>query len=337
MSDPKTPHDALARAIFGTPALMAEELRAALPAPVVAHLDLASLKPIPARFADAQLQGAESDLLFSAQVAGQRALIYVLVEHQSEPDRFMPLRLLRYIGRILDAHRRRHPTEQTLPAVIPIVLCHDLKPWPYPLDLASLFDLPPQARRGLSPFLPDFRFLLDDLAVLDPAELSTRGTSALVTVTLFALKRARHADDLLSELAVIAQQFGELERAVVPDEQLSALLEYIWTTARVDRCQLLSFTKTHAGPKLEAMMKTPAEQCRDEGRAEGEAKGKAEGEAKGKAEGRAEALLKLMQLKFGVVPAQVSAIIGAGSIEQLDRWIERILSANSAAEVITGD
>jgi hypothetical protein len=238
VTDPKTPHDALVRAIFGTPALMAEELRAALPAFVVAHLDLASLRAIPARFADARLQGAESDLLFSAQVAGRRTLIYVLIEHQSKSDRFMPLRLLRYIGRILDTHRRQHPTEQTLPAVIPVVLCHDLKPWPYPLDLASLFDLPPEARRDLLPFLPNFRFLLDDLAALDLAELSARATSALVTVTLFALKRARYADDLLGELTVIAQQFGELEYAAVPDEQLSALLEYIWTTARVDRGQL---------------------------------------------------------------------------------------------------
>lgn len=36
------PHDALVRAIFGTPANMADELRAALPAKVAAHLDLSS-------------------------------------------------------------------------------------------------------------------------------------------------------------------------------------------------------------------------------------------------------------------------------------------------------
>lgn len=65
--DYKNPHDALFRTIFGTPALMAEELRAVLPPALIAHLDLASLTPVPARFIDAQLQGAESDLLFSAR------------------------------------------------------------------------------------------------------------------------------------------------------------------------------------------------------------------------------------------------------------------------------
>ena len=115
----------------------AEELRAVLPQAIAAQLDLSSLQPLPVRFADAKLQGAESDLLFSARVAGRKALLYVLVEHQSVPDRFMPLRLLRYIGRILDRYRRDHPRARRLPAVIPIVLCHDLQPWPYPADLGA--------------------------------------------------------------------------------------------------------------------------------------------------------------------------------------------------------
>jgi hypothetical protein len=51
---PTSPHDALVRAIFGTPAHMAEELRAALPREVAALLDLASLRPLPAHFADSQ-------------------------------------------------------------------------------------------------------------------------------------------------------------------------------------------------------------------------------------------------------------------------------------------
>lgn len=330
MSESKNPHDALFRAVFGTAALMAEELRAVLPAELAVHLDFNSLTPIPARFVDAQLQGAESDLLFSAQLAGRSAFVYVLVEHQSEPDRFMPLRLLRYIGRILDAHPRQHPLEQTLPAVIPIVLCHDLKPWPYPLDMAALYDLAPDARTALAPYLPNFRFMLDDLAAVAVSTLVARATSPLVTVTLFSLKRARHAEDLLVELAGIARQFGDLEHANSVDEQLSALLQYIWTVAHVDRVQRLQFARTHAGPKVETMMKTPAEQCRDEGRAEGEARGRAEGEAKGSAK----TLLKLMQLKFGSVPDDVASAITSASLQQLERWTERMLNADSAEQVV---
>jgi predicted transposase YdaD len=81
------------------------------------------------------------------------------------------------------------------------------------------------------------------------------------------------------------------------------------------------------------MKKTPAEQCRDEGRAEGEARGRAEGEAKG----CAKTLLKLMQLKFGSVPDEVTSAITSASLEQLERWTERVLSADSAAQIVAED
>jgi hypothetical protein len=63
-------------------------------------------------------------------------LLYMLVEHPSSPDPFMPLRLLRHIDRILDRYRRDHPGARHLPAVIPVVLSHELpalalssRPW----------------------------------------------------------------------------------------------------------------------------------------------------------------------------------------------------------------
>jgi hypothetical protein len=301
---------------------MAEELRAALPAAVTAQLDLQSLKPVPAHFADAQLQGSESDLLFSARVAGQRALVYVLIEHQSRPDRFMPLRLLRYIARILDAYRREHPRARRLPAVIPLVLCHDRRPWPYPLELGALYDLPENARQALAPFLPDFRFILDDLAAVDVTQLSARSVSPLVAVALFALKRARHAADLLPELLVITRQFAALEHSPAPDEQIAALLAYIWRVGQIDPRVLLEFTETHGGPKLESIMKTAAERLLDER------------EAKGEAQGQAKALLRLMLRKFGSVPPAVEASVGCASAEQLERWIERVLFADSAQDVV---
>src|SRR5690606_33804132 len=63
---PTSPHDALFKAVFATPEHMAEELRVALPEAVVANIDLTSLTPVPGSFTDANLMGAESDMLFAA-------------------------------------------------------------------------------------------------------------------------------------------------------------------------------------------------------------------------------------------------------------------------------
>jgi hypothetical protein len=43
-----------------------------------------------------------------------------------------------------------------------------------------------------------------------------------------------------------------------------------------------------------------------------------------------------MKLKFGSVSDVVSGRIDAASIEELERWVERILVATSAEDVIAG-
>jgi predicted transposase/invertase (TIGR01784 family) len=55
-------------------------------------------------FVDEDLRGSEADLLYEIEhVAGEESVwVYVLLEHQSTPDRWMRLRLLKYCCRIWD-------------------------------------------------------------------------------------------------------------------------------------------------------------------------------------------------------------------------------------------
>lgn len=71
-----------------------------------------------------------------------------------------------------------------------------------------------------------------------------------------------------------------------------------------------------------------------EGMAEGEAKGRAEGMAKGEAKGKAELLLRLLVRRFGRVSAEVEQRVRAASIEELDTFAERVLTAESLDEVL---
>ncbi len=69
----------------------------------------------------------------------------------------------------------------------------------------------------------------------------------------------------------------------------------------------------------------------EEGRAEGKAKGKAEG----KAEGEATALLKILQLRGLEVDAAAEARIReTRSLDLLDRWLERALTATTVRELL---
>jgi hypothetical protein len=74
-----------------------------------------------------------------------------------------------------------------------------------------------------------------------------------------------------------------------------------------------------------------------EGKAEGEAEGEARGEARGKAEGRVEqrrqTLAKLIKLRLGEPDAGTLARLQAASEDELDRWTERILTAETLGEL----
>jgi hypothetical protein len=59
-----------------------------------------------------------------------------------------------------------------------------------------------------------------------------------------------------------------------------------------------------------------------------------QGRAEGEARGRAEALLKLLTLRFAPVSDVVAGRVRAASIEDLERWTERVLSAATVDDVL---
>ncbi|MCZ7678650.1 MAG: Rpn family recombination-promoting nuclease/putative transposase [Sandaracinaceae bacterium] len=103
-----SPHDTLFRHAFGQAQNAAGLLKALLPAGLVATVDWETLAQREGNHVDEHLRELESDLVFSARVAGRETLFYFLVEHQSSPDRFMALRLWQYVNRVWEKWRRDH-------------------------------------------------------------------------------------------------------------------------------------------------------------------------------------------------------------------------------------
>ena len=173
MSSQPSPHDAVFRRILGEPANAASQLRAVLPDALVDRLDLDRLTRVSGSFVDATLRWRHSDLLFTVPLAGREALVYVLVEHQSSDDPLMPFRMLRYVVRVWDRYLSDHPEATRLPAVIPLVVHHNRRPWTSPTQVLDLLDLDPDVTDAVQEHLPRFRFILDDLTRVDEQTLRT--------------------------------------------------------------------------------------------------------------------------------------------------------------------
>ena len=97
MADMHQPHDRLFRSVFSDAAEAAGLLQTALPATLRNSFDWTTLTLVDGTYIDEDLLGSQSDLLYQVEhiKSGQAVSVYMLFEHQSSPDLWMPFRLLR--------------------------------------------------------------------------------------------------------------------------------------------------------------------------------------------------------------------------------------------------
>jgi predicted transposase YdaD len=318
------PHDALFRRTFSDPAHVEGELRAMLPQELVARIDFASLTVLPRSYVDEKLRDKESDLLLSVRMQGRPTLIYVLCEHQSRSDARMPLRLLGYLTRIWEQHAERHPrVDEALPPIVPLVLHHGRASWSAPTRLRDLFAIDEDTQHLLAPFLPDFTFVLDDLAAFPPSILHLRDAlSPLAKLVLFVLQRARHAADLVAELRAFTDTVDELAGTVRGPADLAVVLRYIYYVTELPPDSLREALRDTRNPYAREAIMSTAERLL------------AEGEARGEIRGRAATLVKLLTFKFGPLARDIEARIYGATVVELDQWTERVLDAASLEDVL---
>ena len=296
------PHDTLFRYAFERPEIAEGELRALLPPEVIAALDFTTLTVEPGSLADPEFAQLETDLLYRVELAGEESFVFILFEHQSSPEALMPYRMLRYMVRIWERWWRSQPS-------VPVL-------------------------EGLGPHLLNFSLRIDDLAAEAGEALRARaGLPPFGRLTLFALKRGPWANDIVTELADWMDPLRDLMATLQGREDFRLWMRYIHRAADFSLQQLLELIR-QLGSSAEEIAMTSAERLKAEGRAEGEAKGRAEGRAEGKLGGQAELLLKLLSLRFGELSSEVRARVAAASLEQLDVYAERVLSAPSLDDVL---
>jgi hypothetical protein len=238
----------------------------------------------------------------------------------------MAFRLLRYLVRIWEAVLLEQPDRQRLPAIIPVVVHHSSTGWTAATDLSALIDLDAETLAILGSYVPEFRFVLDDLSHADDAALRGRSLTALAAAGLMLLSRGRRAPDLLEELRRWIDVFGQVAQASSGLEALSALLEYAFRVGEV-LPEALRDLALQLGPAAQEAYMTAAQKLT----AEAEARGEARGEAKGKAE----LLLRQLGLRFGPLSDAAREQVLHAPPERLDIWADRVITAHSLEEVLS--
>src|SRR5262245_57635624 len=150
------------------------------------RLDLSTLERVSNSFVCTDLRERHSDLIWRFQLRGDGGgwvYVYLLLEFQSTSDPFMAVRLLTYIGLLLEDIIRKEnmKPEDRLPAVLPLVLHSGRGRWRAPLRLETHFAPVPKDLRRYLPRLT--YFLVDECRLdLDRPELERNSTAALFQI-----------------------------------------------------------------------------------------------------------------------------------------------------------
>jgi predicted transposase YdaD len=289
-------HDRLFRAGLSNPAAAAAFLIDRLPPEVAARIDWSTLKLEPGSFVDPDLRLSESDLLFSAKADGRDIGIYVLFEHQSTRDPYLPMRLLRYMVRIWHRWEQNPDNRPPYPQIVSTVLAQNGSVWDVDPTLSSLFSFtgPDDPMRR---YLPDFLYELIQLAAL-PFD-AIRGTP----------------DGILTLRVLKAERSGELLTDPIWDEEILAkvlidtfhlIVSYMYNRDSVDNDALFHKIKSIGSEPHRTAAMTLAQKLRQDGIQEGFATGKQEGREDGRMEerthSRRQSVLEALDLRFGPIP-----------------------------------
>jgi hypothetical protein len=298
------------------------------------RLDFAQMKVDPTTYIAADYRHLASDLVLQVPLhtaRGRRTVtLYILIEHQSEPDPFMRLRVADYVLQIYKRQlrdwlaRRRSPKGFRFAPVLPVVLYTGTTPWPRLQPLAELVELGEE----FVPMVPDADPLYLNLPEIAPAALEAAGPLGWV-LELIQQRRAR-PDEFR---ALVERAVRRLEEMPAGERQRwLELLSYIRVLVYHDRQSseqealrevLLASVRTDDRRReVEAMFRSGADVLIEEGM------------QKGAIQALQESLVDLLRIKFGRVPRATEKVIrSTDDRAKLHAWVTRTPTASTLADM----
>jgi predicted transposase YdaD len=319
-----SPHDHGYKLLFSQPKVIEELLRGFLSARWVERLDFSTLRKGNGSVVTDDLRERHDDVIWSLSWRDDRGKehrfwLYLLLELQSTPDRYMAVRLLTYVGLLLQELIRTKKLEPDglLPPVLPIVLYHGKPRWWPPLDLASLFaPVPREVRRHL----PQLSYRLLDAGRL-PLDRPGLHDNLVAATLRLETAEAREAVSRLEDLRILVP--ADLQRVFD-----------IWLDNRFRRYPFGATIppgtiNLESATMLEETFREWEQKMRREGRQEGRREGRQEGQV----EGMQKMVLQALRQRFGPVPQDVRRRVREiSSSTELTKLHRRVLTASSLQE-----
>ncbi len=255
-------HDELSRKFLTDIGTARDFLRLHLDKDIVAKCDLDTLTIESGSYIEDDLKKFASDIVYKVDLVDNTscAYVYMLIEHQSRPEKLMPLRILRYQLAILQKHIDENKVEGDLPLVVPMVFYNGkASPYPYATDIKELF-----ADREIIDKLPLGNFGLVDLTIMSNEEILEHGKLALLEMVMkhIHVRDFRNVVRYLYNAVYIAHD-NEINKSL-----FNSFLHYLINARNKDELKPLFEQITNNINEYKGDVMTYAEELRKEGRQE---------------------------------------------------------------------
>jgi hypothetical protein len=302
------------------------------------RMDFARMAVDPTTYIAADYRHLASDLVLRVPFrtpGGRRTItLYLLIEHQSQPDPSLAWRVPDYVLQIYKRQSRDWQARQGSltgfqhDPVLPVVLYTGTTSWPRLPRLAE------QVRQGeeFRALIPDIEPLFVNLPEVPAATLEGVGPLGWV-LELIQQRRAR-PDEFRALVAHVVQHLEEMPAR--ERQRWLELLSYIRAMVYHDRERseqdelrevIVASVRTDERRKdTETLFMTGAEALREEGRKEGLQRGEIRASQR--------ILLDLLRKKFGRMPPSLERVIrGTKNAGQLRAWVVQAGTASTLDEI----
>ncbi|PAV02442.1 ISNCY family transposase [Arsenophonus sp. ENCA] len=275
-----TPHDSVFKQFLSEKETAQDFFDIWLPDEIKALCDFDSLKVESGSFIHSDMKNYQSDILYSVNTQQEKGYIYLLIEHQSTPDKLMAWRLMRYSMAAMQKHLEAG--HKKLPLVFPILFyCGKKSPHPYSTDWLDCF-----SGRDIAEKIYTKPFKLVDVTTLEDDEIMKHKRMALLELVQKHIRR-RDMTELMNEIVTL------LSYNYYTDNQVITMFNYLIQEGNAQKPMEFITEIAKQSEKHEGALMTIAQALRQEGKQEGYQLGKNDGVQEGKLEGEKQASMKI--------------------------------------------
>ena len=207
-------HDKWYTRIFSDPRIVEELLRSFVHEEFVDELDFSTIKKLNTKFIPVSERSRHADVVFEIKSHGQSAYIYLFLEFQSTVDRFMALRMGRYLFEFYQEIQRLTKSDKLNPP-FPILIYNGNDTWTAPERFSELL----HASAIPKEYIPEFRYFkiaINEISKRDLVKIRNAVAAVFYIENSSAAEMTQNWKELVSLLKSVFEKDGiEIIRAIL--------------------------------------------------------------------------------------------------------------------------